>query len=319
MITTINEYKKYITENNKTNTIYFRNFTQKCLWDNELTGQISDGHWSDIEDDNDFLCDLNTSVDRINPRIDATNLSDVNLDLSNKTLLDNIGDRMLCIAKMSKITTDESIIKCAEYLKGLTSVDSFIKTKTDNIGKYNAKYFNPISDELFQQFLNVNYTKANLITDLKDMSDIIKTTSDIENIGISGSKLDIDITKYIEYPGISFDKHGTFYINDISAGEFRFGGIEEHNGTDYVVSEMVWLKDQFKRKGIYSAIIQGAVDYGKATGKADGVISYQFDMSSEQERSRDADLFWEGLVSKGKAVSEDFFDGEEDTTVYYTI
>ena len=128
-----------------------------------------------------------------------------------------------------------------------------------------------------------------------------------------------DFTDYAKYPGIVFDSDGGFKINGEYAGCIRFGGIEEFEGEDYLVSEMILIEDKFKRKGIYSSIIKGAAELVKETGNGAGVISFQFDISSEQERSEEANLFWKGLTEKGEAVPVDFFVGESDTIVYHTI
>ena len=127
------------------------------------------------------------------------------------------------------------------------------------------------------------------------------------------------ITDYVKYPGIVFGSDGDFQINGEHAGCIRFGGIEEFEDKDYLVLEMILIEDKFKRKGIYSSIIKGAAEWTKEIGNGAGAISFQFDLSSEQERSEEANLFWKGLTEKGEAVPVDFFDGESDTIVYHTI
>lgn len=133
--------------------------------------------------------------------------------------------------------------------------------------------------------------------------------------------IEAEIIEYIKYPGLEIKKSNIDYnlfIDKKYAGDFRFSGIENYKGTDYVVTEMVDIKDEYKKKGIYSAIIQGAIDWGKATKKADGVISFQF-VSDEFKRSVEADAFWESWVKKGRAVKEKYNDGHEETFVYHTI
>lgn len=194
MITTINEFKKILENNNylfnhyqKTDgTIYFRNFTQKMLWDFEISGQISDGYWENSSGASYiFWTSLETSVDSLNPRVEANIVPQrINYNLSNKELLDIVGDRMLAIGKMSKITKDTKIINASEYL------ESFVFDKTDKQGKidkfnlikndssdYRFGYLKLITEELFEQWLDVNYTMSNLRSDLNDMKDIMKTAA----------------------------------------------------------------------------------------------------------------------------------------------
>lgn len=194
MITSINEFKKILEYDNylykqyqKTDgTIYFRNFTQKMLWDIEISGQISDGHWENSSGESwVFWTSLKTAVDSSNPRVEANiQPSRINFNLSDKNLLDIVGDRMLAIGKMSKITKDETIVKASEYLEHFVfdktneqeKIDKFNNIKNDS-SDYRSKYLEPISEELFKKWLDVNYTMSNLRSDLNDMKDIMKTVA----------------------------------------------------------------------------------------------------------------------------------------------
>lgn len=190
MITTINEFKKRLikeSKNETTRTIYFRNFTQKMLWDFEISGQISDGYWENSPGTSyRFWTGLGTSVDSSNPRVEADIVPQrINYNLSNKELLDNVGDRMLAIGKMSKITKDTKIIYASDYLESFVfdnktdkqgKIDEFKLIKNDS-SDYRFKYLKPITEELFEQWLDVNYTMSNLRSDLNDMKDIMKTAA----------------------------------------------------------------------------------------------------------------------------------------------
>jgi GNAT superfamily N-acetyltransferase len=99
------------------------------------------------------------------------------------------------------------------------------------------------------------------------------------------------------------------------AGSFRFSGIGDFDGTDYIMAEMIFVEPEHRRKGIYGSIINAALMYAKKSGKAEGVVSFPFDADSgDFERSADANAFWENLVSKGKAIKHETEDG-----IVYTI
>ena len=176
-ITTIEKWKK-VNENENRGTIYFRNFTQKCLFDLELKGQLSDGFWENSPSSNwEFWCRLNTSVDETNPRVEGARTSGkIGFNLANPQLLDVVGDRMLSMAKMSKVTTDEKVVKAAEYLECINTEEELFKV-LKNASEYMQKQFNQILDRDFQEYVKVNYSKSNMIADLKDMAAIMKTVN----------------------------------------------------------------------------------------------------------------------------------------------
>jgi len=156
-------------------TIYFRNWTQKCLWDVEISGQISDGHWENSANSNyKFWSGLNTAVDAANPRVDAKTYGNVKFNLTNGDLLDVVQDRMIAVAKMSKISKDEKIVGVADYLEGISSLEGFQKTLA-SAQPYMKEKLSLFSPELITQWLAVTYTEQNLKSDLRDMSDIMKT------------------------------------------------------------------------------------------------------------------------------------------------
>jgi GNAT superfamily N-acetyltransferase len=123
--------------------------------------------------------------------------------------------------------------------------------------------------------------------------------------------LEMAVSEFIKYPGISFedgDLDVVFNIDGEYAGEYRFSGI--YNG--YIVAEVIFVEPKFKRKGIYSAIIDGAVEYCKATKKAKGIMSAPYDADGmDIPRSPEANAFWDGVEKKGKARRKDTEDGPE--------
>lgn len=201
MITSINEFKKHINNINEyydryrnvKGTIYFRNFTQKILWDTEMSGQISDGYWENSSGDSwAFWTTLNTDVDAKNPRVEANMApSRTNFNLSSKELLEIVGDRMIAMAKMSKITKDEKLIDAAESLEGINDFEQFHKIKNSD-SEYRSKYLKVIDDDLFNKWLAVPYNMTKLVADLNDMKDIMKTVGDTFNRSVSKSKKRIE-------------------------------------------------------------------------------------------------------------------------------
>lgn len=177
MITSISKFKLTLENKSNRGIIYFRNFTQKVLWDNELSGQISDGMWENTRNSNwEFWTGLNTKVDESNPRVDARTGGKTNFNLASPQLLDIVGDRMLAMAKMSKVTTDETVCNAAEYLEGIKTEEELHKYLSRSSDYFKDK-LNQISDDQFQEWLKVSYTMSDMKKDLKDMIDIMQTAN----------------------------------------------------------------------------------------------------------------------------------------------
>lgn len=177
MITTIDKFKLVLENRESRGTIYFRNFTQKVLWDNELSGQISDGMWENSRNSNwEFWCSLETEVDMRNPRVDARTNGRTNFNLASPQLLEIVGDRMLAMAKMSKVTDDEIVCKVAEYLEGIKSEEDLHKCLS-TASQFFQNELNKISDSDFQKWLKVEYNQKDMRNDLKDMIAIMQTVN----------------------------------------------------------------------------------------------------------------------------------------------
>lgn len=175
------------------NIITFRNFTQKCLWDNEISGQLSDGKWE------------NSGVDRIfwtaetkvgTPGVSFKTWKRANFNFASSELIDIVGDRMLMTAKASKVTTNEKIISAAEYLEGIESQEEF-----DKINDYREKYLKSFIKtwKVAEKIINANYTKSNLIADLKDMSRTVSLAGNTPTTSTNGNipSKDMDRAKSI--------------------------------------------------------------------------------------------------------------------------
>jgi len=163
------------------NIITFRNFTQKCLWDNEISGQLSDGKWENSGVDEIFW----TAKSKVGtPGVSFKTWKRANFNFASSDLIDIVGDRMLLVAKASKITTNEKIIGAAEYLEGIKSQEEF-----DKINDYREKYlknFIKTWDEA-EKIINANYSKSNLIADLKDMSKTVSLAGNTPTTSTGGN------------------------------------------------------------------------------------------------------------------------------------
>lgn len=185
LFTSINEFKKYLNNEpineyydmyrTAEGTIYFRNKTQAALWEYELLGQLSDGYWENSGGQSwIFWHRLNVAIDPQNPRVEANMSPDkVNYNLSSPDLLEAVGDRMLCIAKMSKITDDKEKLKAAEYLEYVDSIEDLNRLKQKH--NYQSEYLKVIDEDTFKKFQEVNYTMGNMKGDLNDMKDIMRS------------------------------------------------------------------------------------------------------------------------------------------------
>lgn len=206
------------------NIITFRNFTQKCLWDNEISGQLSDGKWENSGVDEIFWT-ARTMVGA--PGVSFKTWKRANFNFASSDLIDIVGDRMLLVAKASKITTNEKIIGAAEYLEGIKSQEEF-----DKINDYREKYlknFIKTWDEA-EKIINANYSKSNLIADLKDMSKTVSlagntpTTSTGGNIptkDMDRAKSIIDKAKGNEDKEVQYTTAMANSTNDKSKLQFR--------------------------------------------------------------------------------------------------
>jgi len=128
----------------------------------------------------------------------------------------------------------------------------------------------------------------------------------------STDRLEAKVAQYIKYPGMTFDTDSdnnvAMKINGEYAGEYRFSGVYNN----YITAEVIFVEPRFKRKGIYTAVIKGAMDYAKTTKNIKGIASYPFDADGmDIERSAEANAFWEGMVRKGLAVRKEGDEGPE--------
>lgn len=87
-------------------TIYFRTAPQKVLYDKEIRGQISDGHWENEDTDHRlWYC-----ITIVRPKkVGISWKPECNLDFNDDDLVDNLGERMreyVLSGYRSKYTTE---------------------------------------------------------------------------------------------------------------------------------------------------------------------------------------------------------------------
>lgn len=158
----------------RTTTLAFRNAAQKILWTNELSGQISDGHWENTPNTSwEAWCDATVTVDPHNVGRDFYVRKD-NFGFNRRELLDIVGDRMMGYVRIARafgLEDEEGTVQNAQYVAGLRDVTS--------------KYQQEIVDDLQSRGIELDelraangdeslYSPAEMLNDLRDMMRIIK-------------------------------------------------------------------------------------------------------------------------------------------------
>lgn len=81
-------------------------------------------------------------------------------------------------------------------------------------------------------------------------------------------------------------------------------GNENVSEGEYLLCGTIVVENEFRRKGIYSAIIYAGYDYAKSMG-LEGIASLQFDIDSgEFERTPEATAVWEKLLKTDNKVAK---------------
>lgn len=188
------------------NTITFRNEAQATLFEHELKGQISDGHWENFEGPehrdyyNKDLCDYgdrglcvdceedeNPYWDHWKPWCDADVLvgKDVGRDfdaiydryeLGDLDLLSVVGDRMVKYVRIAKIYGFHSV----EDLQLLLDLNGNFRDAPKDKGKYWDKVREihaSVDEDMFKSYIDSEklYSWKELVIDLVDMKKIIRT------------------------------------------------------------------------------------------------------------------------------------------------
>lgn len=172
-----------------TGTIAFRNDVQKALFDIELAGQISDGHWENASpaDHWKIWCNATTIVDKDNVGRDFCPKRDY-YGFSSPQLLDVIKGRMLAYARMTKAFGIDIAAKIAELYSNDDETGAFSAPSDEECA--NSKYFadkrvklNALLQELNLTVEDINavctsdvlMNRKELVRELRDMSKICRT------------------------------------------------------------------------------------------------------------------------------------------------
>lgn len=153
-------------------TITFRNLVQKNLFDIELSGQISDGHWENARPMDHWKdwCNTNTEVGEKVGRDFYTQKD--NYNLSDKFLLDCVGDRMLNICKMTLAGfTKEEINLC--YDNSLEDLEKYSKDGNQYwIDKLES--YKKVGLDRLLKAKDIKFEMKDMRKELKDMKLIMK-------------------------------------------------------------------------------------------------------------------------------------------------
>lgn len=105
-------------------TIAFRTFEQLVLWKNEITGQLSDGHWENARPYNHWVswCNATAIVDTSNVGRDFWAQKD-SYGLTSSDLLSVIGDRMCYYLALARVCP-EGVQRLLDSGIGLPDSDS---------------------------------------------------------------------------------------------------------------------------------------------------------------------------------------------------
>lgn len=106
-------------------TLRVRNLAQKVLWEQELSGQISDGHWENASphDHWEAWCDAKVVVDPENVGRDFWARRE-SYNFTSKDLLDVVGDRMV---EAVRVATGNAEYDMAAMRKDLNDLKTIIK------------------------------------------------------------------------------------------------------------------------------------------------------------------------------------------------
>ena len=95
-------------------TIFFADALQAALFDNELTGQISDGCWENSKPHDHWIrpCKAEVAIDAQNPRVEIVGHEYFkrSYNFANPMLIDVVGDRMKNIVMLAKAGYSKEII-----------------------------------------------------------------------------------------------------------------------------------------------------------------------------------------------------------------
>lgn len=198
-----------------------------------------------------------------------------------------------------------------QYIKNHHSDYTYVQSyRTDLGAKFKHKIIKTDLEDYNENILNF---EDFMLCENKNinMSDII-----LKNLSI------IDDDFYVEYENnireLYIIKKGDEIVANLSyMGEEHksYSNIIETEGKSiikgsFLVMGTIFVEDKFKRKGIYSNIINSSLEYSKLLG-LDGVVSFNYDIDSgEFERTKEATLVWENLLKNQNNVTKIIYKDE---------
>jgi hypothetical protein len=162
---------------NEAGTITFPNSSCVALWKYELLGQMSDGMWENSRpcEHWKFWSDLDVQIGA-ECRVVCTNSYACRKTAYNFAALYNIvGERMLAIGRMGKLTTDSKQVNVAAYMP--PTIEEFRASKASGKWRYDfcATYMECLSDELVKKFYATTYTMNDLKRDIATIKAVMLT------------------------------------------------------------------------------------------------------------------------------------------------
>lgn len=155
--------------------IGFKNRRQVILFERELKGQISDGHWENSTPRNHWVipCQAQAFVAKDDTEI-GRNFQSRKYNFTNKLLVEVVGSRMISLVKQSIAFPNippEDLINEISNLKNWISYtdDYWINKKNKLIQTFGATDFNNLIELLETTLAKINYSEKDLLADLREM------------------------------------------------------------------------------------------------------------------------------------------------------
>lgn len=162
------------------NTITFRTATQAAIFEHELKGQFSDGHWENCSHKAETSwrpwCRAKVLVGpNVGRNFDMWGLKD-NYNLSSRELLEVVQHRMIGYAKLALIFGFEGM-KEFEELVGCDGIECPRESLKGELWDARRKLYGRLISEVgsIDAISRVKYTEKDLLKDLREMKKAMKT------------------------------------------------------------------------------------------------------------------------------------------------
>jgi len=160
------------------NILFVRNIAQKVLFETELQGQLSDGHWENSTPQDHWKPWCNAKVRIEEGKLGRTFLvAKDNYNFANKDLLDVVEKRMISYVRLG-LTFGADTVELLEYYLdfdgNFRGAPTFEGSFYDDV-RWQLSASNVSADQVQQAVNNESlYTKKDLIKDLKDLKVIVR-------------------------------------------------------------------------------------------------------------------------------------------------